>query len=78
MHMHFVTCGNIMFYVAAYAYALRNLWQHNVLRNRNSIRTFYVAETDLVWPLLHVIMLVIQSENALINEAELIMRCGSN
>ena len=52
MHMQFVNCGNI---------------------------TFYVAETpsDLVWPLLHVIMcVVIQSENSLINEAELIIRCG--
>ena len=55
MHMRFVTCGNI---------------------------TFYVAETAsdlLVRPLLHVIMcVVIQSENSLTNEAELIIRCGSN
>ena len=61
MHMHFVTCGNITFYVAE--------------------TPFYVAETpsDLVRPLLHVIMcVVIQSENSLTNEAELIIRCGSN
>ena len=62
MHMHFVTCGNITFYVAE--------------------TPFYVAETAsdlLVRPLLHVIMcVVIQSENSLTNEAELIIRCGSN
>ena len=61
MHMHFVTCGNITFYVAE--------------------TPFYVAETlsDLVRPLLHVIMcVVIQSENSLTNEAELKIRCGSN
>ena len=43
--------------------------------------TLYVAETpsDFVRPLLHVIMcVVIQSENSLTNEAELIIRCGSN
>ena len=40
-----------------------------------------VAETpsDLVRPLLHVIMcVVIQSDNSLTNDAELIIRCGSN